>query len=104
MNPNQHIKKKEVNCFKQPTSCLQFQSSARPLSYNPNLSADFVELKGFEPSSKEHRCVHSKLISQLSYHFKPSDNLTQISDKTADKTPAANIKRDRRNAPNKTPR
>lgn len=90
MNPNQHIKKKEVNCFKQPTSYLQFQSSARPLSYNPNLSADFVELKGFEPSSKEHRCMHSNLINQLSYHFKPSDNSTQISDKTADKTPAAN--------------
>jgi len=34
--------------------------------------------------------MHSNLHNQLSYHFKPSDNLTQISDKTADETPAAN--------------
>jgi hypothetical protein len=59
MSSQTFIKNKEIDCFIQPTSFLQFQSSARPLSYNPNLSADFVELKGFEPSSKEYLCLHS---------------------------------------------
>ena len=87
---NRYIKKKEIDCFTQPTSVLQFQSSARPLSYNPNLSANFVELKGFEPSSKEHRCLHSKKVYQQSYLYKLNGNSTRIDDKTTGITPAAN--------------